>query len=888
MALVTTDRLNTYHKEGIEPLIEIVQGLCEAEASLEEAIQNIQSNPSGGGSESSGGSAVGGGVINAYIRPTGIQFEDTWLSADSPDVEDNPQPITPRSDVLYVILSEGLYFNNIFRWSENTSKYVAVSTVRTSSGDSESGGGSGISDVESIVSDAVNNALEVDESDGKLYVDGSILNRLGVNSLGHLTFEGSEIQGSGGSGSGVTFTLRNRDAWVSKQIVTGSNLELNLNWSCIENDLPTSDGTLVVKVNNVTKRTMTVQQGNVTLDITDYLVNGANTINIQISDVYGNNRKLILNVTVVSLTISSTFDPTLFYSDEILFSYTPFGSAEKVVHISLDGTEVETVETSVSNRQLTYTIDPLTYGAHTLEVYFSAVLDGEDVTSNVLEYEFISTYRSNSNDPPIIVTDVIPSSVKQYENMPIGFTVYTPSSLESSVSISVNDKVVSSQLVDRNRQTYVFRPTEIGATTIKITTGNVTKTLSLTVTSSGMNIEAVTDQLSLYLSSYGRNNNEVNKNLWVDEDNDVTCSLTGFNWVNNGWIIDAEGSVALRVSNGARVSIPYKMFGADFKRRGKTIELEFATRYITDTSDTIMSCMANNIGIEVTPQLITLYSEQSEIHYQFKEDEHVRIGFVVEKQAENRLIYCYVNGIRSAVIQYPTTDNFGQSSPADFVIGADSCTVDLYTIRVYDNSLSNQEMVENWIADTQDLNQMIYRYHHNDIYDDYGAISINKLPDDLPYLVLQAPSLPQYKGDKKPVDGYFVDPTGTRQNFSFTGAEANVQGTSSQYYARKNYKIKFKNGFVLEDDSVISKYAIDENVVATKTFTFKADVASSEGANNTVLVNLYEEMIPWKTSYQKDDPKMRTGIFGFPIVIFYDDGSGMDPQFLGRQKSFSS
>ena len=51
-------------------------------------------------------------------------------------------------------------------------------------------------------------------------------------------------------------------------------------------------------------------------------------------------------------------------------------------------------------------------------------------------------------------------------------------------------------------------------------------------------------------------------------------------------------------------------------------------------------------------------SEQSEISMQFKENEHVRVSFVVEKRTENRLVYCYINGIMSGAIQYPVERRF--------------------------------------------------------------------------------------------------------------------------------------------------------------------------------------------------------------------------------------
>ena len=100
---------------------------------------------------------------------------------------------------------------------------------------------------------------------------------------------------------------------------------------------------------------------------------------------------------------------------------------------------------------------------------------------------------------------------------------------------------------------------------------------------------------------------------------------------------------------------------------------------------------------------------------------------------------------------------------------------------IYDNGLTRQQVLNNWIADTQDISTMLARYERNAIYDPYGAITIEHLPQDLPYLVMACPQLPQFKGDKKTITGYYVDPMDTSKSFSFADAQADVQGTSSQY-----------------------------------------------------------------------------------------------------------
>ena len=173
---------------------------------------------------------------------------------------------------------------------------------------------------------------------------------------------------------------------------------------------------------------------------------------------------------------------------------------------------------------------------------------------------------------------------------------------------------------------------------------------------------------------------------------------------------------------------------------------------------------------------------------------------------------------------------------------------------------------------------MLNRYNRNNVYDEYGNIVIEKLPANLPYLVITG-ALPTYKGNKLKVSGRYVDPLHPEKSFSFANAEIDVQGTSSQYYPRKNYKIKFKGGFTINGQTV-AKYTMNANAVPTATFTMKADFASSEGANNTVGSMLYNDGCLFKTEAQKENPHIRQTIEGMPIVIFHNNGS--TTEFIGK------
>ena len=689
--------------------------------------------------------------------------------------------------------------------------------------------------------------------------------------------------GGGGSGSGnnAVLTMTNTTGWLATTIATGSTCVLKASWSSLENETPTGDGTLTVKVNNVTKTTKNISQGEIAIDVKDFLSSGANRIKLSISDVYGNTRTISFSISVVEISLSSNFDSSVVYTDDIMYTYVPTGAIEKTMHFILDGTELDTATTSVSGRQQSYVIPKQTHGTHTLLVYFTCTIDGNEVRSNELYYELICTVAGNMH--PVIASNYVGGEIVQYTSIPVTYRVYDPAGMTTEVKLYAGDTLVSTQTVDRTEQTWTYRADNVGSLILRIDVNNgyatASKSWTFTVTESSVDVSAETENLSLFLSSYGRSNNEENPGTWSY--GNIAATFTNFNFASDGWQKDKDNISVLRIAGDARLEIPLKIFAKDFRSTGKTIEFEFSTSEVMDYDAVILSCMSGNRGVQLTAQKATLKSEQSEIFTQYKEDEHVRIAFVVEKRSENRLIYVYINGNMSGSIQYPTDDDFSQQSPVEISIGSNDCVINLYCIRVYDNDLTRHQMLDNWIADSQNVDDLLYRYQHNNVFNEYGSIVIQKLPGDLPYLVITSAELPTYKGDKKVVTGYYVDPQYPEFSFSFENAEIDVQGTSSAGYERKNFKIKFKGGFVINGEQT-AKYALrgDTRSIPTATFTFKADVASSEGANNVELVRLYNDTCPYKTPPQAEDSRIRQGIDGFPIVMFQDDGQNVT--FIGK------
>lgn len=738
-----------------------------------------------------------------------------------------------------------------------------------------------ISNIYAAIGEKADN-LWFNEEDGKLYLmsegepigDGVVVNTGGGGG------------GGGGVSSEYTMTLTNLLPSRLITVAHGTIVNLQFSYSSVDTD-GGNDGAGVgaIVVNNVTKATIAVPQGNSTVNVTDFLSAGTNTVKIRVTNSEGSMKTLSYTVSVVSLSISTTFDEMGSYSGSVAFSYTPSGVGEKTIHFTMDGTELGTATMTSNNRSQTFTIPEQSHGAHIFECYATMTVDGVSVQSNIITLGMM--WIDKTSNVPIVLCPFTATVATQGENLTIPFMVYDPSTESASVSRDVldTDNTVyahSVVTVGRTAQSWSVNDYPVGTTKFKITCGSVSVTKTITVTESSIIIEPVTDGLVLEFSAAGRSNGEEHPDTWSYED--VSASFSGFGWAGaDGWVDDSDGNTALRFLPNDFMTIPFKPFESDARTAGFTVEAEFATRDVQDYDSIVFSCFSGGRGFRIGSQYAELKSEQSQVSMQFKEDAHVRVCFVVESRNLNRLVYIYINGVMCGVSQYPTNDDFSQATPVGLTIGAESCGIDLYRVRIYGKGLTRSEQLDNFIYDRPTLVQREAAYHRNDVLNADEEVDVTKLPATLPYMIISCPELPQYKGDKKTgVNVTYVNPADNSKSFTATGVEMDVQGTSSAGYPVKNYKEKYNSGVTYTaSGETASKYKLRNSSIAVSTFCLKADFASSENANNVKLVDFYESLCPYKTPPQQTDSRVRQGIDGLPMVVFWQDRYG-NVTFLGK------
>lgn len=705
-------------------------------------------------------------------------------------------------------------------------------------------------------------------ANGLLYTE----NKLYLTRDGEIISDPVEIlQGSGtGSGSGSTSVVKLKpETDISTNVVSGDSVSIGFNFTSTDDDTPTGDGICEISVNDVKQTTFTIKQGSTSLDITKYLSMGSNSVKVKCTDVYGTYKILYFTIAVIDLRVVSIFDDSAFYTDTIPYKFTLFGEIEKTVHIVLDGKEIYTNTTALTNRQTTVNLEITEHGIHTLDVYVTATLGEKDIESPHLTYDIMFVVEGKKNVLVASVYDV--ETISQGTQVSIPYSVYDPASLTPEVELIVSsgEEVYSTQTVeaDRTRHYWNVRNYPLGEVTFTIKCGEASKSHTLTVTESDIVVDSVTNDMELYLSSVGRTNSELAPDTWTY--NNVTTSFEGVNWSSTGWIYDENGDSVLRLAGGATAEIGFKPFAADWKAYGKTIEIEFAIRDVNNRDAVVISCMDGDIGFEFTADTAILKSQMSEIFCNYCEEERVRVTFVVESKNEYRLMQIYMNGILSGAIQYPTADIFQQTNPVNITIGSEYCGIDVYTIRSYTNALTFNEVVDNYISDIPDVGEKTAVYNDNNIYNEYGVIQYSLVKEKIPVMTIIG-DLPQSKGDKKDVTILFEHNTDKSLNYE-DEAEIDVQGTSSQWYIRKNYKGK---------TDVVHQHA--KGQMPSRVFCTKADYAEATGTHNTQNANLVETLYDEKTPAQLKDGRCRTTIYGYPIVIFHQKNENSAPVFIGK------
>lgn len=349
----------------------------------------------------------------------------------------------------------------------------------------------------------------------------------------------------------------------------------------------------------------------------------------------------------------------------------------------------------------------------------------------------------------------------------------------------------------------------------------------------------------------------------------------------------------------------------------------------------------------------------------------------------SKLLYIYINGIITGVIK-STASNAWTIASGEMVFNSEYCDIDLYKIRMYNTDLNVNDVVTNHAVDKKDV--LIYDQNRlaeeNTAINEYqfkfeNMIKYNEEHPNaplMPYIVYDSSNndddvLPWSKKTKIPIkiefvntvldamyasgelealaiaDGLCAATSSAEEKAaavktyyehhcpSWTGdyCEFVVQGTSSEFYPRRNYKIKLKTKFhpsgsefyhcLLNKGPFLQDYLTDQANLAsgsisygdettrrdgwymdnytnpTDRWTMKVDYMESSGSYNAGFASLVgtayskhplqdyvaagaftntdelvTDVIPGNNSIRWQD--FRTSLLGFPVLAFHKKSNG--------------
>ena len=423
--------------------------------------------------------------------------------------------------------------------------------------------------------------------------------------------------------------------------------------------------------------------------------------------------------------------------------------------------------------------------------------------------------------------------------------------------------------------------------------------------------------------------------------------------------------------------LSYDKLEFDYVQKDIDISKAIAT-YVPNDTDTFGMCVGSQDAF--------FSNGTNTVNVSFIEDEMIYLTAIYTHatEASNKLLTIFINGVLTGVIKSTVEDSF-EIGNDNFIFNSEFCDIDLYKMRIYNTNLTINEVITNYAVDKKDVVIFDQNNVKNGFVIDNSAIGELQLqysgveayneayPDKytMPYIVFDtsgngdaAKKLPWSKKTKVYATVTFTNPALDRAyingeleelaikdglctamdnadtraaavkeyymhhcpSWTGDGVEMVVQGTSSEFYPRRNYKLKTKDG----DDNVnifLNKgpfasdfllngktYSTDEKTnpchmdffymdnyeVGTTKFTMKIDYMESSGSYNTGFANLVANAYskhPLKdyvnanrivnadgTPYTVSDEyleSVRTSVQGYPVMAFHKRGEN-DYVYIGR------
>lgn len=613
-----------------------------------------------------------------------------------------------------------------------------------------------------------------------------------------------------------------------------------------------------------------------TFDAGQYLTDAsAYTVQVEARCTYGEatlNRTASARVTMVAMTLGSTFNVSNGlagggYSNNVTVPFTLTGTTgEKTLYYRLNGGETfnEPMSTGsgTQSRNIIIGLGGMTEGRNVLEVYAKHEASGVisevyyitllKAGAGVTDYAGIMFHHKANGFQTVWNTPVM--NVEQFTAWSFDYSGYNRTQNRAVLGVLLDGATVKEDsLLRTEKGSYGKTNVTTEELSYSIVCGG--SSIGVTVQTTGhTDIEAtLASDAVCSFDAYGRSNTENDAATW--KSGGLEMSFENVLWQVNengagsGWYNDR-----LLLSNGASMQLTkagshYYPFYNDEKPVGQaigdvgmTIEIEFSTANVTDTSAELITCLGvksdgNRYGLVVTPEEVkfltgmmteaedageTITYEDS-VGTKFEPNTNIKIAYTfypnISTNEQRTLIGFFVDGVESASSRWTGKVNFDIQSELVFSsIGADLL---VKNVRIYNKALSDDESLNNYIVDRNHLEDVDGEKgvrtldEQNRVLDESGRVSLAKLLALLPKrknscLIVygtgsvesEIPSesdtmnvldalaqLNNKKANKLIKKILFYNGEYPEQSFIATDLFGRIQGTSSVNYARKNWRL---------------------------------------------------------------------------------------------------
>jgi hypothetical protein len=345
---------------------------------------------------------------------------------------------------------------------------------------------------------------------------------------------------------------------------------------------------------------------------------GANTLKYTIIDSYGQEFKPSSSFNTIfrlhDLKLIPTFETIKTMVDETSFKYTcnvsGGNSLERYVKITIVSEEnpnllvYENSKTKVTKAgSITIPIEDLPietmkHGVYVLTASLCALIDGNRTISSPESSHQIIYYRKEVNTP-LIAAHVPSTKITQYDTSLITYVIVDEQASLTEVPVSLITEgettvTASATLKEENIWKKTFNKTGFYNLSIKYGESTTKQLPKIEVDAYEGEIPTIDEtNLELYLTSQERSNSELNKDSWVYKN--IEGKFENFLWgTANGWVEDPNGDVALKLTNGAKLTLPnYSPFATNATTYGLTIELDFMFSGVLDYSKPLIQCLSS-------------------------------------------------------------------------------------------------------------------------------------------------------------------------------------------------------------------------------------------------------------------------------------------------------